>query len=609
MNIVGNTSQYNPATNELAILIGRRPVEAGLRVFNENVETFQFTAGFKGYFNLGGNEWDWDLNDTYADDYQSNITTGLFNTARLAQALDSPGFAPCASVAGCVPFNIFGGAGSITPQMLNYVQFEEHDLSEVQMRNYTGNINGSIVDLPAGPLAAAAGYEYLELNGFFHPDSTVSSGNTTGNVTQPTDGRTRTNAEYIELDIPLVADAPGFKMLDLDVANRWSKFEWKGGIPGSIGPNGSFVSHFASASTGRAALKWQPSDSLLVRAAWSQGFRAPSVSELFLGNSDSFPAATDPCAPKPGGWDGVPADLPKGCGGKSRTQPNGQIKSTIGGNANLHPERALSRSIGFVYNPDFIPGFDFSLDYYKIELNQEITAIPVQTILNGCYVNSNSSDCKLITVSGGKFISDILDTNTNIGGIKTDGVDLSTHYKLPSTSVGDFKIGLDWTFLKSYLQTIPNAGTPSGFSSTELGGNTTAFGGFPKQKANASLNWNYGDWSGTWAAQYIGSMYEACTSATLPTNVGGRNECSDPGNLSPSGKTYKHAKNYLGKTIYHDVTATYHFDSLNTDFSFGIRNLFDKQPPTALTAFANSFLPSFYRVPGREFYGRISVKF
>jgi len=608
VDLVGNGSQYNPATNELLLLIGRRPVEGGLRIFNENVETFQFTGGFKGYFNLGGNEWDWDLNDTYADDYQSNITTGLFNTARLAQALDSPGFAPCSTVAGCVPFNIFGGAGSITPQMLQYVQFEEHDISEVQMRDYTGNINGSLVDLPAGPLGLAAGYEYLELNGFFHPDSTVSSGNTTGNVTQPTDGRTKTNAEYIEMDIPLVADAPFANMLDLDIANRWSKFEWKGGIPGSVGPAGSFVSHFANASTGRAALKWQPSDSLLVRAAWSQGFRAPSVSELFLGNSDSFPAASDPCAPSPGSWDGVPADLPAGCKGQQRKQPNGQIKSTIGGNAKLSPERALSRSIGFVYNPDFIPGFDFSLDYYKIELNQEITAIPVQTILNGCYLNQNASDCKLITVTG-KSITDILDVNTNIGGIKTNGIDLSTHYKLPSTSVGDFKIGLDWTFLKSYLQTIPNAGTTSGFSSTELGGTTTPFGGFPKQKANASLNWNYGDWSAAWTAQYIGSMFEACTLKTLPTNVGGRNECSDPGPLSPSGKKYRYAKNYLGKTIYHDVMATYHMDSLNTDFSVGIRNLFDKQPPTAITAFANSFLPSFYRVPGREFYGRISVKF
>ena len=599
IDFVGNISQYDPATNELLLEYARRPIEGGLRLFNQNVETYQYTGGFKGYFNLGGNEWDWDANYTFADDYQSNITTGLFNTSRLAQALDSPGFAPCAQTAGCVAFNPFGGLGSITPAMLQYTQFEEHDISDVQMRDYTANLNGSIADLPAGPLGFATGLEYLEFNGFFHPDSTVSSGNTTGNVTQPTDGRTKTNAEYVEFDFPLVADAPGFKMLDLDVANRWSQFKWFGGTPGSAS---SVQEHTANASTARAALKWQPTDTLLIRAAWSQGFRTPSISELFLGNSDSFPLASDPCAPPPnGGWDGVPSHLPASCGGKQHRQSNGQIKSTIGGNATLKPERALSRSVGFVYNPDFIPGFDFSIDYYKIELNQEITAIAPQIILNGCYPTTgvgNAADCSKLTVVNGS-ITDIFDANTNIGGIKTSGFDVASHYKFPSTSAGDFKLSLDWTFLKMYQQTVPNTSSATGFSTSELAGNTTPFGGFPKSKANLSLAWNYGDWSASWNMQYIASMFETCSAAVVA-----RNECShvatDPTDTN---------RNYLGRTIYHDVQATYHVDDWNTDLTFGIRNLFDKQPPTALTAFANSFLPAFYRVPGREFYGRISVKF
>jgi outer membrane receptor protein involved in Fe transport len=582
--------------------LGRRPVESGGRVFNQDVETGQFSSGFKGYFNLGGNEWDWDLGYTYGDNTESDITTGLFNTERLATALDSPGVASCASQKGCVPFNIFGGAGSITPAMLNYVLFEAHDVSERQMRDYTGNINGSIADLPAGPLGLALGYEYLEFNGFAHPDATTSSGNTSGNVTQPTDGREKTAAEYIEFDIPIVADAPGFKMLDLDVANRWSQFQWKGGIPGSVGETGSFVSHFAHASTGRAALKWQPTDSLLVRASWSQGFRAPSISDLFFGASDSFPQAQDPCATTP-----TPASCPI-----HHSQPNQQIRSTVGGNKDLQPEHATSKSIGFVYNPDFIPGFDFSLDYYHIELDNEITAVSPQIILNGCYpsdaqiaqgVKPNLADCSKITVTGNS-ITDILDTNLNIGGIVTDGYDVAAHYKFPSTSAGDFKLGLDWTFLKNYIQTVPNSAVTSGFSTSQLAGNTTGFGGFPKQRANLSLNWNYGDWSANWNMEYIHSMYEGCTKAMIGDSL-----CSDPGPVSPNGKNHFYATNYLGNTIYHDVQGSYHFDDWNTDFTLGIRNLFDKAPPTADTAFANSFLPAFYRVPGREFYGRISVKF
>src|SRR5579885_1002628 len=178
-DLVGSLSQYcavqgNCATNpnQILILIGRRPVEAGQRLFDQNVETAQFSAGFKGYFNLGGNEWDWDVSYIYGDNYQTNITNGLFNTERLATALDSPGVAPCSSQPQCVPFNIFGGAGSITPQMLNYVLFEAHDVSERSMRDYTGNINGTLADLPAGPLSLALGYEYLEFDGFQHPDAT-----------------------------------------------------------------------------------------------------------------------------------------------------------------------------------------------------------------------------------------------------------------------------------------------------------------------------------------------------------------------------------------------------------------------------------------------------
>jgi len=67
--------------------------------------------------------------------------------------------------------------------------------------------------------------------------------------------------------------------------------------------------------------------------------------------------------------------------------------------------------------------------------------------------------------------------------------------------------------------------------------------------------------------------------------------------------------NHIGATFYHDVEAAYHLDSWNTDFSLGIRNLFDKQPPIAMSAFANSFLPTFYRTPGRFFWARWSVRF
>jgi iron complex outermembrane receptor protein len=661
-DIVGNLSQYCPSkatatsvaksgcSNELLILWGRRPLEAGDRNFNENVASYTFRMGLNGYFNMLGSEWDWDLGSIYGNTYQSNLTQGLFNTARLATQLDAPGAAQCNGpgqatqptsgqyvqinglyypiiTPGCVPFNPFGGynlatgQGSLTPQMLAYSQYEEHNVDSVTMRDYTANITGDLFQMPAGPLGVALGAEYLENDGFDHPDSTTATGNTSGNVSTPTDGREWSNAEYVEFNIPLLSDVFLAHSLSLDLANRWTQIKWKGGEPGT-----SFYGqqNSASATTGRAALKWQPTEDLLLRGSWSQGFRAPSLANLYTGQFTNYPPVVDPCAGPPnGGYSGT-GPLPPGCNGIQHTQPNAQIETIGGGNAHLKPEKAISRSFGFVYNPDWFPGFDISADYYKIVLTNPISGIGAQQIVNGCYISQNSNDCNLIRLSG-KTISQIFSISTNTGAFYTNGIDVAAHYKFPSTSVGDFKLGVDWTFVRSIVSTSvcspatlgynPSTGAavanPPGFAAcgtgwqnTQLVGTGGSFTAYPSQKGNITLNWNYGDWSARWYIQYIGQWYESCSNVTINTF----HECSDPTRWDVATQTM--GENHQGRTIYHDVEATYHVDPINTDFTFGIRNLFDKQPPASLTAFANSFIPSVgYRVPGRFFYADVSVKF
>ena len=646
-DIVGNLSQFCPSnaaatsvavsgcSNELLIIWGRRPLEAGNRNFNENVASYTFRMGVNGFFNMLGSEWDWDVGSVYGNTYQSNLTQGLFNTSRLATQMDSPGAAQCNGpgqvaapagpsvlinglyypiiTAGCVPFNPFGGfnvktgQGSLTPDMLAYSQYEEHNVDSVTLRDYTANITGDLFQMPAGPFGVALGAEYLENDGFDHPDSTTATGNTSGNVSTPTDGREWSTAEYVEFNIPLLADVPLFHSLNLDLANRWTQIKWKGGQPGN-----SFygVENHASATTGRAALKWQPTDDLLIRGSWSQGFRAPSLADLYTGQFSNYPGVQDPCAGPPNGNYVPPAPLPPGCGGVQHTQPNAQIQTIGGGNAHLSPEKAISRSVGFVYNPDWFPGFDFSADFYKIELDHAVGTIGAQQILNGCYISQNAANCALINLQG-KVISKIFSISTNTGGDYTRGIDVATHYKFPSTGIGDFKLGLNWTFVRSFVSTTVCSPSPQpnptkclpGWQSTELVGNGSAFTAFPSQKGNISLDWNYGDWSARYFVQYIGSWYEPCTTATKTAK-----ECSNPTDFNAFSQGT--GKNHQGRTIYHDVEGTYHVDAINTDFTFGIRNLFDKQPPATLTSFANSFIPSVgYRVPGRFFYAQVGVKF
>jgi len=603
--------------------LGRRYVEAGPRVISTTQDTFHFAGGFKGYFNMAGGEWDWDAGYDYNVQTARNFETNVVNLLNLQRSL-GPAFnagtaanpnykcgTPTDVIANCVPLNMFGGAGSITPAMLNYTTFNPTDYQYDTQRDYTANMTGDLFDLPAGPLGLAFGGEYLESNGGDQPDSiSVLGFNAEGN-SAPTNGRESTKAEYVEFNIPILADQPFAKDMNLDLAERWSQFHWQGGPQGDPA---SAILHSTNATTGRAALKWQTSDSLLLRAAWSQGFRLPNISEFFLGTTNSAVTTQDPCASP------AYAAAHTLCGG-THVQPNTQINTEAGGNPDLNPEKSISRTIGFVYNPDWLPGFDFSADYFKINVEGYITSLSDAVIMSNCYAAGSQASCGLITVKGGTITS-IVDNETNIGSVLTDGVDVSAHYKFPSTSVGDFKLGLDMTFNKDFNRTVPDAQSPTGAATSRLAGWSVQSGsrafGYWKQKADLDLAWNFGPWSATYTLRYLGSLWEACNvldspgtpqaSAALCTDTS-RFVFNEPAIQGFPGKgVLPVGANHLGATTYHDVNVTYHFDSLNTDFSVGIRNLFGKVAPISQQAFANSYLPM-YDVPGQFFYARIGVKF
>ena len=609
-------------TCDLLIDLGRRYVEAGPRVTTTNQNTFHFAGGFKGFFNIGGNEWDWDAGYGYnRQDFprrESNVVDlyalqnalgPAFNAGTPANPNYECGTAT-APIKNCVPVDLFGGAGTITPAMVNYTTFNPISDQGSTQRDYTANLTGDLADLPAGPLGVALGAEYLEEDGYFHTDGLTTLGLNAENIAFPTDGRESTRAEYVEFSIPILADQPFAKDMDLDIAERWSQFKWFGGEPTDPA---STILHSTNTSTGRAALKWQTSDSFLMRASWSQGFRLPSISDFFAGVTTAAVTVQDPCSTA------AFAAAHPSCGGL-HTQPNAQISTLTGGNPQLSPEHSISRTIGFVYNPDWLPGFDFSADYFKIDIEQYVTSLNDATILNGCYAGGNAAECALINTTNNTIVT-ITDNNTNIGSILTEGVDVSSHYKFPSTSAGDFKLGLDMTFTKVFNKTVPDSQSPTGYSTSKLAGWATQSGtiavSYPKQKGDLTLDWNFGPWSAQYMLRYVGAMWEACNVLNSPATTAPV-LCSNPldfvfnepaiQGFAPQPASAAVGRNHLGATVYHDVNVTYHFDSINSDFTFGVRNLFGKNPPISEQAFANSYLPS-YDTPGQFLYARLSVKF
>jgi outer membrane receptor protein involved in Fe transport len=391
---------------------------------------------------------------------------------------------------------------------------------------------------------------------------------------------------YVEFAVPLLAGVAGAERLDLSLSARWSDYDT-----------------FGSTTNGKLGLEWQPIDDLLIRATYSEGFRAPNIDELFAGQGDSYPQIFDPCADMLGIYGGVPAssEIVNNCISQgvpadgSYEQINSQIRITVCSNPNLTPETSDSITAGLVYSPSWIDGLDITLDFYNIELTNTVSSVGSQTILDAC-ANSLSL-CNLITRTSAGPISDILAAGINLGGSEVEGVDMLVSYSFPETDWGFFRVVWDSSYQSTNSVTIPDIAGGGPDQTIEYVGFNVGDGAFARWKSNLDLNWSYGDWDATWGMQYIHGQTETCQ---IPEAFGFCNSADNDGNFT---------ERYIGATTYHDVQVSYHLSDYDTRLTFGVQNLSDKGPPISTAAFANSFDAANYRVPGRFPYVRMTVDF
>ena len=406
---------------------GRRMVEAGNRNFLQDIETFRVGLGLNGMFVsetvLG--DWQWQAGFSWAQNNSSATVEGLLNTAAIRQALG-----PAANcTAPCVPLNVFGGqgtdgeylgdgrwsgSGSITEEMLRYISFTAHSTGGNNMKNITAHATGKLGDLPAGPINAAFGYEKRAESGFSSPDALVVTGVTSGNASQPTDGSYEVDELFAEFSLPLISNENLVESLDFSLALRTSNY-----------------STFGGTTNGKYNLTWRPTSDLMVRITSSTGFRAPSIPELYFGQSDSFPELQDPCDVNSANFTGnadtgtqtnakcIEDGVPHGF-----TQPNTQIRITVGGNPDLDPEESANLSYGFVYQPSRFDGLHIELDWFDVEITQTIDSIGAQNILEQCY-SEKSQYCENVDRGPGGFVTDLRDLAVNVGKLEVSGFDVA----------------------------------------------------------------------------------------------------------------------------------------------------------------------------------------
>lgn len=570
--VVSATNPFNPfgvdlggANNNVGAIF-RRFVEGGPRRFHQTVDTTYGVATLDGELDFGGRNWFWDINAAYGRNKAEQDMFGNINSSLLRQALGP--IAGC--TAPCVPFNLFGGAGSITQPMMDFVMFEQNDSSKQSTWNLSGNLSGSVFELPGGPLGLAVGAEYRKLKGRFDPDPVVAAGFSSDIPAQPTKGSYSVKEVYAELRAPLLADLPFADLLELEGAVRFSDYSTSG-----------------STTNFKAGVNWKPIQDLRLRGTFAEGFRAPSIGELFGTQSRFDENMDDPCSSHPGNLApqrfandatiraaciaaGVPAD-------GSYQQANAQISVSTGGNESLDPETSRSWVFGGVYSPSWLPRFSVEANWYKIKVEGAIQAIPRPTTVLNCLLTNDPATCALVTRVNGELI-EVQGFLQNIAAIKTKAIDVNLAYRGVETGIG--RLGFTWnnTFLRNFDVIVPGATGPQLLSreGTQVGAPAQAF---PKYKSVGIVDWDGTSFGASLTGRYVSKLRE----------VGG---------------------NVMKSVFYTDLQLRWFAPSFADNFGFtlGVNNLFKTKTPGCVTCESNNFSQSAYDVPGRYFYARATVK-
>jgi iron complex outermembrane receptor protein len=543
-----------------------------------------------GEFELANRDFAWDVGYLFSNTRAVQSAFGNLNLVAVRNAvgpsfLNAQGQVQCGTPANpinfgttdgtCTPWNPFlpfgaEGPGGLTnnPTLQQYLFQEEHSSGDTETQLFTANITGNIMSLPAGDFAFALGFERREESGKFIPDALSVTGNSTNLGALPTEGGYNVNEVYGELFIPVLADIPVFQELNFNVSSRYSDYDT-----------------FGETTNSKFGLEWRPIQQVLLRGTYAEGFRAPTIANLFAGGSQTFSFYTDPCDPVVGvastnatvratcaaaianyatfrqlGQGFVPA------AGTNTQTPVAFFQGAA--NPLLEPEESESKSAGVVWTPSFVSGLQMSFDWWEIEIDNTIVADLPSDILNDCYVQNIAERCssELFTRDATLgFVNTMRFGSRNAGFRIVEGYDFDANYSFEVGRFGGFVLNLQSTYLeRDSIATNDAAATiPDEDVGFAVQAKTTH-----RVRANANVTWTLGDFGVTWGARYFSGLREKCLNAGFFPG-----ECSNPTFVGPNTQQ-SGPHNELGSNIFHDLQVRWN-TPWNGTLALGANNVLD----------------------------------
>jgi len=599
-----NNNGVVDAADTLQMSIRRRTVEFGERSTTYDNNTFQMVLGLKGDLGEFLPDWTWDASVQMGQADRSNISAGYTNVANFQNALNATSTTLCANGdAACVPINVFGGFGTITPAMAQY-----SSAVAIEQQSYTQSIAGASLGGPLhgfqspmadSPVNVVFGYEYRREEGSTTPDECLKLAPTSclggaGGNTLPVAGGYTVNEVYTEIGVPLVAGKPLFESLSLELGYRLAEYSLTG-----------------ENTTWKAGLDWALTDQFRFRAMKQKAARAPNVGELFspfttgLANSGSDPCSiAQPVAQRTAALRALCQSTGQAAGDVWTVQDivAGQVGTFQGSDPSRppNPEEGDTLTVGFVWRPDlggFLKNTAVTFDYYDIKITDTIGLGQPQEVLDGCYKQGIQSFCSLIVRINGDIATPgagIKLLTTNLDYQQAAGYELGINTGFDLESLGlDSKWGSVRVSYNANYYTINESRTSEDADIIDCNGLYGSSCDPTHQfRSVQRTTWSVGDFQLSYNWRHFAAIE--------------LEETLKPGIFDAFEKI--EAYNYI------DLSASWDVNSA-LSLTASVANVFDEDPPiigneTGTTSYnsGNTF-PSNYDVLGRVYALGINVKF
>lgn len=576
-----------------------RPVDAGIRTTTVTDDSFRILGGFRG--NWG--EWDFDTAILYSEATTNDSTTNRISLSLFQQAINRT---------DASAYNPFAGgsltdlAGSTAPANSEAtidsfrINVTRDNKSTLFLTDFKLS-NASVVSLPAGDVGFATGVE-ARREGFFDDRDDRLDGTTTftdavtGNFvttsdvlgsspTPDTAGSRWVFSAFAELAVPVVSpdmDIPLVQSLDLQIAGRYEDFEISG-----------------STFKPKVAASWVVTDGLMFRGAWSEGFRAPNLVQIFDTGIRRVNTRDDLVI--------CQAEVDAGVIGSLDDCNGDGVESVRSGTGDLENEDTTQYNIGVVLEPSFIPGLTLTADYWRVE-QRGIVGIfgdNNQIALDLLLRSQGSSNPNVVrgavdadltalfaqsSLAAAGEIIEVRDPYTNLDNREVEGLDFGLLYQLDTDSLGSFNFGFNAAKLSTFEQTpgalgqslldaIAAGQLPDSVEVTGVG-DLVEQNGRPEWRFTSSVRWRNENWGAGLFGRYVGAFND-----TSVTN-------------NATGEAFR-----VDDWFTVNANVSYEFDEgalEGTRVQLGINNVFDEDPPLSDESFG--FLGDVHSGIGRFFF-------